>query len=218
MALSSLSEGQRYLIEGPEGKLELVLEPGVESGPLADSAYYAVVCHPHPLYGGTMGDQVVATLASVYRELGVPVVRFNFRGVGASEGEHDKGQGEVDDLCAVAAWARQQSAGNHLLLAGYSFGSVVAAGSDAALQIEHLTLVAPPVEHYAFAPDGGFRCPAVVILGEQDELVDFQGTKTWAANLSSPVKVLGIAGASHFFHGQSTVLHDQLTPLLLQAL
>lgn len=206
------------MIEGPVGKLEVVQENPALDGPLVNQGYYAVVCHPHPLYGGTMDNKVVTTLARIYRELGVPTARFNFRGVNASEGEHDNAIGEAEDLAAVAAWLQQQVSGKRLILAGYSFGSVVAATGSFALDAEHLVLLAPPVERYTFAPQGYFSCPAIVVLGEEDELVDLQQAKTWAAQLSSSAQTITVAGASHFFHGQLITTREQLTPLLLEAL
>ncbi|MBV1931575.1 MAG: hypothetical protein KUG71_07650 [Porticoccaceae bacterium] len=217
--MASLSVNKaRHMIDGPVGKLEVAVEPGADSGSLADQGYYAVVCHPHPLFGGEMDNKVVTTVARIYRELGVSTARFNFRGVGGSEGEHDNARGEVDDLQAVAAWLQQHTSGTHLLLAGYSFGSMVAAAGSLSMNPEHLILVAPPVERYTYAPEGQFTCPAALALGEDDDLVDAQNAKAWAEQLTSPVEILLIAGASHFFHGQLLELSRQLSPALLKAL
>ncbi len=208
----------RHMIDGPVGKLEVAVEPGAGNGSLAGQGYYAVVCHPHPLFGGEMDNKVVTTVARIYRELGVSTARFNFRGVGGSEGEHDNARGEVDDLQAVAAWLQQQTSGTRLLLAGYSFGSFVAAAGSLVMNPEHLILVAPPVERYTYAPEGRFTCPVVIALGEDDELVDVQNATAWAGELVSPVEIVRIAGASHFFHGQLLELSSQLGPALLKAL
>lgn len=217
MASSSVNK-TRHMICGPAGKLEAAVEPGAEGGLLAGRGYYAVVCHPHPLFGGEMDNKVVTTLARIYRELGVSIARFNFRGVGGSEGEHDNARGEVEDLQAVAAWLQQHVSGSRLLLAGYSFGSVVAARGSLVTNPEHLILVAPPVERYTYAPEGRFTCPAIVALGEDDELVDARYASSWARQLTSPVEILLIAGASHFFHGQLPELSSLLGPALLKAL
>ena len=206
------------IIEGPAGKLEVVRENAAIDGPLVGHGYYAVVCHPHPLYGGTMDNDVVTTIAGIYRELGVPTARFNFRGVGASEGGHDNADGEVADLGAVVEWLQQQVSGTRLLIAGYSFGSVVAAAGSYALNAEHLVLLAPPVERYTFAPQGCFGCPAIVVLGEEDELVGLHYAKSWAEQLSSTVEIITVEEANHFFPGQLATMSDQLTPVLLNAL
>ncbi len=217
MALSSVNKATR-MIDGPVGKLELVIESGAETGSLAGQGYYAVVCHPHPLFGGEMNNKVVTTVARIYRELGVSIARFNFRGVGRSEGEHDNARGEVDDLQAVVTWVQQHTSGTRLLLAGYSFGSVVAAAGSLLMNPEHLILVAPPVEKYTYAPDGQFTCPVALALGEDDDLVDAQNAKAWAEQLTSPVEIFLIAGASHFFHGQLPELSRRLSPAISKAL
>ncbi len=205
-------------IEGPAGNLEVVLEVADRDGPLVDGRYCAVICHPHPLYGGTMDNKVVTTLARIYRELGVPVARFNFRGVGGSTGSHDNANGEVDDLCAVALWLGAQYPQAKMLVCGYSFGSVVAAAGSGRVGASHMVLIAPPVERYAMGSEGYFDCPAVIFLGAEDELVDAERTRKWAVQLTSPTAIVTVPGASHFFHGQLATLREQLSPLLLAAL
>jgi hypothetical protein len=205
-------------IPGPAGSLEVCVEEANQAGALAADDYCAVVCHPHPLYGGTMDSQVVISVASVYRDLGIPVARFNFRGVGGSEGSHDNGSGEVEDLRAVAEYLLDRTSGRRLLIAGYSFGSVVAAASDASLEASHLMLIAPPTESYTFAPEGYFSCPAIVVLGEIDELARPQSASKWASQLSSKTTIITVAGADHFFAGQLATLNNLLEPALLNNL
>lgn len=209
---------EELTIAGPAGKLAVVLEKGDDNGALAGSDYCGVVCHPHPLYGGTMDNKVVTTVARLYRALGVPVARFNFRGVAGSEGEHDHGDGERDDLLAVAGRIKDVTGKTGLLVTGYSFGSVVVAGASADLGACHMTLIAPPVQRYSFAPDNAFSCPVVIVLGMADDLVDAALTAEWARQLDSPAELVEIAGASHFFHGQLGVLQQRLGQLLRQAL
>ena len=131
---------------GPAGRLEvrLTLPPTVRPGQVA------VVCHPHPLFGGTMDNKVVTTTVRAYKELGLPVVSFNFRGVGASAGIHDHGRGEVDDLLAVVDWAVAQTGAQALYLAGFSFGSYIAAAAVGRLPLalKQLLLLAPPVHQH----------------------------------------------------------------------
>lgn len=159
-------------IPGPCGLLEAKAQAAKGSGPLADRELLAVVCHPHPLHGGTMDYKVVTILARTYCDLGIPVVRFNFRGVGRSQGVFDHAVGEVDDLMAVIRWGERQLSGRQLVLAGFSFGSSVAAQASYRLQnLAHLTLVAPPVAHYPFDRDGRFPAPVCVVQGVEDELV-----------------------------------------------
>lgn len=213
-----MAQQSAVFIEGPAGKLEVVLEAADKDAPLVDGEYCAILCHPHPLYGGTMDNKVVTTMARVYRELGVPVTRFNFRGVGGSGGQHDNANGEVDDLRAVALWLGGQYPRARILICGYSFGSVVAAAGCVSVGASHLVLIAPPVARYAIGSDGCFPCPTVIVLGADDELVDPTDAGNWAAQLTSPTTIITVPGASHFFHGQLVVLRELLSPLLLEAL
>jgi len=112
---------ERLSLEGPAGALEAVLED-----PGAAGISYAVVCHPHPLYGGTMDNKVVTTVARALQDAGMPTLRFNFRGVGASDGAFDQGSGETADADAVAAWGAERWPGRTLVIAGFSFGAYVA--------------------------------------------------------------------------------------------
>lgn len=202
-------------IEGPAGCLELVATAPVE-GVLSNRALVAVVCHPHPVHGGTMDNKVVTTLVRTYRDLGVPVVRFNFRGVGASEGEFDNAIGEVEDLMAVVRWTQRCYPDAALLLAGFSFGSSVAAQASHLLaeELADLVLVAPPVERYRYDQQGCFPAPVTVVMGERDELVDVNGVFEWADALKVEPVVLRYPEATHFFHGALTQVKQDLTDVL----
>ena len=209
----------QVMVPGPVGQLEAVATAPVE-GALSGQDLVAVVCHPHPLHGGTMSNKVVTTLVRTYRDLGVPCVRFNFRGVGASEGEFDNAVGEVDDLLAVVSWVKQCYPTARLLLAGFSFGSSVAAQASHRLgkELQHLVLVAPPVERYPYDMDGQFPAAVAVIIGEQDELVDVAGVIDWAQGLKSQAVLLRYPEATHFFHGGLTQVKKDLAEQLLIAL
>lgn len=212
-------KAQVNLIDGPAGKLEVATHPPGEEGVFYGDGYCALICHPHPLHGGTMDNKVVTTLARVYAELGVPAVRFNCRGVGASEGEHDEGAGEVDDLLAVAAWADTHVGAKRPLLAGFSFGSSVAGNGALRLDnVAHLTLVAPPVGRYGFADTHTFPCPLCVVMGDRDELVDPGEVYAWADTLEPLPARLVMPEAGHFFHGQLVSLRERLTALVTEQL
>jgi uncharacterized protein len=205
-------------ITGPAGNIEICLDSANEAASLAGE-FIAVVCHPHPLYGGNMENNVVTTVAAVYGELGVPAARFNFRGVGASEGSHDNAIGEVDDLLAVADWLKKQLPDRRLLIAGYSFGSVIAARASYRLGlVGHLTLVAPPIGNYQFASGDRLPCPVIVALGELDDIVIHQQAMAWIAKLRSEVDSFTIERADHFFSGQLRPLEQKLRSCLLKAL
>jgi len=205
-----MSKQTQVTIAGAAGKIEALLEEGKAGAPFSTSAYVAVICHPHPLHGGTMDNKVVSTLARIYRELGITSLRFNFRGVGASEGEHDEARGEVDDLCRVSEWLLGQYPESQLLLAGFSFGSAIVAAASERLPVAHMILIAPPVTRYGYAPQGAFACPVTLVLGGQDELVETEAVLAWLESLDACVEVIVIPEASHFFHGQLNSLREKL--------
>jgi hypothetical protein len=163
----------------------------------------AVICHPHPQHGGTMDNKVVQTLARALRQIGYRTVRFNFRGVGVSQGRWDEGRGEVDDALAVVAALREP--GLALVLAGFSFGAYVAAEAAARLpeeaRAERLVLVGPSTQKQQLptVPDD-----TLVIHGELDDVVPLAATLAWARPQSLPIVV--VPGGGHFFHGQLGLL------------
>ena len=190
---------QGALIDGPAGPLEVALdlpEEGAEARNLV-----AVVCHPLPTEGGTMHNKVVTMAARALRESGATTVRFNFRGVGRSGGSFDEGDGELEDLRAVVAWARGQRPGAVLWLAGFSFGAWVALRAAAELQASLLLSIAPPVgRSWDFAGIAHPSVPWLVIQGEADEVVDAQAVKAWAEALKPPPELVLMPDTSHFFH------------------
>lgn len=207
---------QDLLISGPCGQLQAVIHAGDTDGHFAARGLLAIICHPHPVHGGTMDNKVVTTLMRTYRDLGIHVLRFNFRGVGTSEGSFDNAIGELDDLTAVITWAKQQLPQAPLLLAGFSFGSSIAAQVSYQVDgLQHLMLVAPPIERYPYDRNGQFPCALVVVQGDQDERVIAEGVYRWIDGLHGPVKLLRYPGAGHFFHGYLTQMKSDLTQLLL---
>ncbi len=205
-----MNKQTQVTIDGTAGKIEAQLEEGKADAPFSASSYVAVICHPHPLYGGTMDNKVVSTLVRIYRELGIITLRFNFRGVGASEGEHDEARGEVDDLCCVSEWLQAKYPQSQLLLAGFSFGSAIVAAASERISVEHMILIAPPVTRYSYASQGAFACPVTVVLGGQDELVGTNEVLAWLESINCPVELIVIPEASHFFHGQLNNLRERL--------
>jgi hypothetical protein len=186
-------------IAGPAGALEARVEdpsPGVT--PFA----CGVVCHPHPLYGGTMQNKVVHTVARAMQELGVPTVRFNFRGVGGSAGQYDAGRGELEDALAVCAWARTNWGCEALWLAGFSFGAAVALEAAALARPAALVTVAPPVGRIIVSAVARPPCPWLIVHGDRDELVDVATVRRWSGQFEAPPRFVELAGAEHFFHGR----------------
>jgi uncharacterized protein len=202
-------------IPGPVGTLESVLNRGDSDAVLSSMNGLAIICHPHPQHGGTMDNKVVTTLMRTYRDVGIHVLRFNFRGVGKSEGTFDNTKGELDDLLAVISWVKSQFTNSPILMAGFSFGSSIAARASYQLEnLRHLTLVAPPVERYEYDRDGVFQAPLCVIQGDQDERVIAQGVYNWAAQLHGPVELIRYPEAGHFFHGFLSSMKTDLTEIL----
>ncbi len=207
------------MISGSSGQLQAALHQGDEAGSFADKQWLVILCHPHPVHGGTMDNKVVTTLMRTYRDLGIHVLRFNFRGVGKSEGVFDNAIGELDDLRAMVSWVKQNLPEAGLLLAGFSFGSSIAAQVSYEVSgLQHLTLVAPPVERYPYARNGQFPCATCVVQGDQDERVIAQGVYEWIASLQGSVELLRYAESGHFFHGYLTSLKTDLTQILLRQL
>jgi len=198
-------------IEGPVGPLEARLE---DPSPGQRPPACGVVCHPHPLYGGTMQNKVVHTLARAMQELGVPTVRFNFRGVGASAGRYDAGVGELEDALAVCAWARRHWDCEALWLAGFSFGSAVALPAAAVAGPAMLVTVAPPVGRIIVSPVARPACPWLVVQGDHDELVDVTTVRRWVGEFQRPPQLVVLPGAEHFFHGRLAELRAAVAAFL----
>jgi uncharacterized protein len=194
-------------LSGPAGRLVARHDPP-ESPPPARGPLAAVVCHPHPLYGGTLENKVVHGVARALREAGLHVLRFNFRGAGGSDGRHDAGAGELDDARAalerVLELAGPAAAGpGRLLVAGYSFGSWV--GLSAALddaRVGARLAVAPPVNFYDFSRIAADERPLAVIYAAADELVPAALVERWLASCRRPPQVTVVHGTGHQFHGQ----------------
>ena len=183
---------KRLLLSGSAGSLETVVnDPG------ADRRGIALIAHPHPLYGGTLDNKVVQTLAKTFFGLGCATVRMNFRGVGASDGVFDEGAGETQDWLAVARYAREQFGELPLTLAGFSFGAFVQSRVALHLLPQRLVLVAPAVGRF---PVESVPRDTLVVHGEGDDVVPLKDVLDWARPQSLPVVVL--PGAGHFFHGR----------------
>jgi alpha/beta superfamily hydrolase len=194
------------VIEGPAGRLETLIEEPADV-PLR---YAAVVCHPHPLFGGTLHNKVVHTLARSLRTGGAATLRFNFRGVGGSEGRHDDGVGETADTLAAVAWARARWPSLPLLLAGFSFGAAVAIRAAAEAEPLWLISVAPAVDRVSFEGLVTPRCDWLIVQGGADEIVAPESVRSWAARVAPQARVRMLPGVGHFFHGKLHELQDCL--------
>ncbi|MHB8667059.1 MAG: alpha/beta hydrolase [Burkholderiales bacterium] len=196
---------EQLLLEGAAGRIECVIDlpaSGSARGRLDDVPRgVALVAHPHPLFGGSLDNKVVQTLAKTFVELGYVALRPNFRGVGASAGEHDEGRGETDDLLAVLEYARMRFHAGAPVLAGFSFGAYVQTRVARRVQPERMALVGVAA---GFVSGGrsytAEQVPAdsIIIHGELDQTVALANVLAWARPQELPVVV--VPGADHFFH------------------
>ena len=206
----------RTQVAGAAGRIE------VAANLPQDARAVAVIAHPHPLFGGTMDNKVVTTLAKAFTDAGIGAFRFNFRGVGSTEGKHDGGAGETDDMVAVIEHARAQMSNLPLYLAGFSFGGAVATRASERADFTQLVLVAPGFRRISESGDMGeapdpndarFGSPGrhtaantVVIHGDLDETVPLSDSISWATPREVPVAV--VPGGEHFFHRKLHVLRE----------
>lgn len=192
-----------FLIDGAVGQLELLtLSVSHPQG-------VAVICHPHPLHQGTMHNKVVHTLSRAFQQLGLHSIRFNYRGVGNSEGQYGNSEGEVADLLAVLKWADKVLNAPKVILAGFSFGAFIAAMGATQHACEQLYSIAPAVTNQPYEKLTGVNCPWIVIQGELDEVIAVNEVYDWfeKQQASMPqMALLKMANASHFFHGHLIAL------------
>jgi hypothetical protein len=192
---------QFELISGPVGSIEVAID-----APAGEPRGLAVVCHPHPLFGGTLDNKVTQTLARALVALGFISVRPNFRGVGNTAGTHDEGGGEVDDIVTVVDLFRQRYQPEELVLAGFSFGSFVQTHvaqrlAAAGIPAQRLVLVGTATSRWQVMP---VPEDSLVIHGELDDTVPLSSVLDWARPQNLPVTV--IPGADHFFHGRLPII------------
>ena len=197
------AQTEKTSIPGPAGAIEVAVDR-----PAGTSRGVAVIAHPHPLFGGTLDNKVVQTLARAFTQSGWTAVRFNFRGVGASAGGYDEGRGEIEDMLALV---QQYAPAGELALAGFSFGAFVTSQVFARLAAERpiarLVLVSTAASRFAVAEiAAAAHEQTLVIHGEQDDTVPLQAVLDWARPSALPVTV--IPGGGHFFHGQLPLLKN----------
>lgn len=198
---------ERLSLIGSAGAIEATRDAAAVSAGVAPRGA-AIIAHPHPLFGGSLDNKVVQTLARAFVQCGWTAVRFNFRGVGASAGGHDEGRGELEDFLSVVEQVAPEGA---LALAGFSFGSFVTSHALAALwsqrRIEQVVLVGTAASRFSVAqlpPEAHLR--TLIVHGEQDDTVPLSAVLDWARPQVLPVTVL--PGGGHFFHGQLPLLKN----------
>lgn len=201
------------LLSGPVGNLEILTWTPEEPKPIT-----AIICHPHPLFGGTMQNKVVTTIARALHELSVRTVRFNFRGVGQSEGSHDQGRGETEDTLFIAEWIQSLYPNDAIWLAGFSFGAYVAASAATRWPVTQLITIAPQVSRFLETQLLPITCPWVLIQGENDEVVSSEEVFAWVESLHPKPTLIRFPKVGHFFHGHLLELRKALTEALKSAI
>lgn len=202
--MNTIFKENAFLLPSPEGVLEVV------SALNHQKPATAIVCHPHPLHGGTMGNKVVTTLVRTFQEFGLSTVKFNFRGVGKSTGKFAEGLGETDDLFAVVEWVKKENPEHAIWLAGFSFGGFVAARASLQISPAQLVTVAPQVSRFIEINLPPITVPWILVQGEQDEIVSPQEVFAWIETLDPKPVVIRMPKAGHFFHGKLTELRQEL--------
>ena len=212
-----MSEIRSFFLDGPAGRLEALLNAGA-----ADATHAALVCHPHPLFGGTLHNKVVFRVMKALNAFGLPVLRFNFRGAGLSAGEHDRGRGEVEDVRAALDWLDREF---HLpmIFAGFSFGAWVglrATCPDA--RVRALIALGTPVdvEGQSYAYDFLRDCtkPKLFVSGARDEFGPAGEVERIVAAAAEPKHLVRVPGADHFFEGRLPAVGSAIEEWLLTAL
>ena len=192
-----------FFINGPAGKIECLA--GYPVNPDECRKTIGLICHPHPLFGGTMHNKVVHMIEKAYREMGLHTIRFNFRGVGETEGQFDDGIGESEDLISIYQWAKGIFPDHDFWLAGFSFGTYAALRACEIINPTQFLTIAPPVERYDYdelpIPD----CPWLVIQGEVDDVVTPKAVYDYVSNIDPSPQLITFK-AGHFFHRRLTDL------------
>lgn len=204
---------EERFIEGPAGQLQAIVETPAGGA----AAGVAVVCHPHPLHGGTMHNKVAHTLARAFNDAGLAAVRFNYRGVESSDGAYDDGIGEMADALAVIDWARTRFSVASVWLGGFSFGAAVSARASMHAEPVGLVSIAPPVSRFADEMTSQPRCPWLIVHGDEDELVPVDETVDWANSLEPGPELLIMEGADHFFHGRLVELREHVVSFIARS-
>lgn len=195
-----------FFFQGEVGRVEAILTiPHTIARPMV-----ALLGHPHSLQGGTMDNKVVTTMARVFKELHIPSIRFNFRGVGRSEGAYDAGIGEAEDMRRLALDCQAQWPAVQLIFAGFSFGAYVTYRAALTCSPRLLISIAPPVHHYHFLEPTSTPHPWVVVQGQEDEVVPYRAVENFVAQVSPAITLISFADTGHFFHGKLVMLKEAL--------
>lgn len=202
-------------LDGPAGKLEGIMDEPSSEVPL--SKKIAMICHPHPLHGGSMTNKVVTTLSRAFQEAGAYALRFNYRGVGKSEGAYGDFLGETEDALCMFNWIRQTFPDYQIALGGFSFGGCVALRIAQQQPVNQLITVAPALHLINYDLTMPFDFPWLLIKGWEDEVVETGAILDWCRALKKKPELWCLPEASHFFHGKLVELKKKLVHYLLNS-
>ena len=199
---------QSLFIPGPAVRLEALWEQPESTR----TDLVALACHPHPLFGGTLHNKVVHHTARALQELGLAVLRFNFRGAGSSQGAHDKGRGEADDVRAALAWLEEKTPGAEVVLAGFSFGAWVGlrVGCEDR-RVKALVGVGLPANDSDFSYLDSCAKPKLFVQGSRDQYGSRESVEAVLARAAEPKKLVWVEGADHFFTGHLEALRHAIS-------
>lgn len=203
----------KVMIEGPAGLLEGLLEDPA-AAVQTDPAIVTVLCHPHPQQGGDMNHKIMYTLSRAMLAYNAPTLRFNYRGVGDSDGEYDEAIGETDDAIAAMEWMHARYPNAELWLGGFSFGGAVAMRAAHAMPVKQLLTVAPPVAYFERISLTMPTCPWLVIQGKDDEHIDSAKVYTFMERVAPPVVFDSFDGVGHFFHRKQSLITNSIKDYL----
>lgn len=207
------SKDSYLFLNGQSGKLELLVSPAnptLLAPNLPSPCPIAIICHPHPLYQGTMNNKVVHTIHKALHNIGFTTIRFNYRGVGRSEGKYGDSIGESEDLHTIIEWIKAKQSNNKILLAGFSFGAFIALRESKKNTCLQLISIAPAVQNQDYQSCMPVSCPWLVIQGEADEVVPPELVFDFIDSLEKKPDLIRLPNTSHFFHGELITLRDKI--------
>ncbi|STX30051.1 transmembrane protein [Legionella beliardensis] len=198
-----------FFFQGKAGPLEAILTLPAQ----INTDYVAILGHPHSLQGGTMNNKVVTTMARAFKELEIPSVRFNFRGVGQSVGQYDAGIGESEDMLVLSKLWQQHHPNTQLIFSGFSFGSFVAYRAAAQSEAKLLVTIAPPFHHYNYLEFTAPK-PWYILQGDEDDISPLAMVLDFADQANPKIPVIRFADTGHFFHGNLLLLKSKLMDIV----
>ena len=210
-----LDKEKPLLIDGPSGNIEAIVEQLTHDEQGSEhSKLIAIACHPHPLHGGNMNNKVVTTVARAFQEIGAFSIRFNYRGVGNSDGIYGDLAGEAEDAAAVLNWVKKHFPNYKIALAGFSFGGAVAIRVAQQHPVHQLVTIAPAAYLIDYDLNVAFDFPWLLVHGWEDEVIKIEGILDWCKSLKNPPEMWCLPHASHFFHGKLVCLKKKLIDYL----